>query len=1016
MEKFIYNFINKTKGTISVFLVIILVPMMTMCSLFVDASRIMMARSVLASSADLSLNTVLADFDIELAEIYGMMASCQDTNDTINTAKQYFKDCLVSQGINTLQADKYADKLSQIVGNERTVNDLLGISVDDSTLSISEAENGSLVNTAILKNQIVEFMKYRGPVEGISEIIEKFTSIKKTVKNSEDEAKLIEEMEDYYETENELLEELKKAYEMIKEYNKLGLNAKYISDMNTYTSNVKNEYKGIHNKMFKDLYNTGGIKKFTYSNINTNIISKKYSKSKKPTKRNATDLIKNAAKSITYFKSANSTLNNTVNGLEAYNSSVYPLQYWVQSQKTLESNSCLTNYYNKASSIVSYRANIRNLREFLPDEIKEMDYTLYSYNGVNTSGKKTIDEHLEALEKQTNGLITSNIGNTNNNYYTICRRLKSISDQKYSSTSRTSSDEKIKKISTKLTGYYSKVSEGKKQASDIANQFSKIDRLVTQLKDDYEAWKKAANKKNLIDNDSKIAEENRKVLENIDDETMKNVTKTSVAEIKNRFNSISSLLGNVKKYIDGLKYGQNKKQIKNLKSVQNVIDASGINKNKIVINKTTLENNANASFQFYTANVAIGVTNKNNPDINVNTPALYKYMEKKFTTKKDSDLTEDEAKEQKKNKENEKKKNGKGDDVSTKGSNLSKNEILDKSNKSSLPSQGSGNDKSDAKITDEVSNVAKYISGFFNSFPDQIEQCRDTLYELLYITNMFSYDTYEYEGKYNLANGGQIGGIKLEEIETKYASVSEQWANEDKSFRDNKTLTNHMINLKNNYSYGNEIEYILYGGKNEENKDSAYGTIFAVRYVLNMTYGFLKIYNDGALVSLANAVSAATYGVIPAPLFQIIVVLGLVTAETVYDIKCLQKGMPVPILKDDKTFKFKFSGTKGDNKNVTPTNAMQYSEYIKLFLFVKLISNEHALLLRTADVIQVNMRQVSGYSGFLMKKSVVYYKLSVNCKTPTLLLSLDMISPQVKNAEFKKSKWNEVTLTAYRGY
>lgn len=56
-----------------------------------------------------------------------------------------------------------------------------------------------------------------------------------------------------------------------------------------------------------------------------------------------------------------------------------------------------------------------------------------------------------------------------------------------------------------------------------------------------------------------------------------------------------------------------------------------------------------------------------------------------------------------------------------------------------------------------------------------------------------------------------------------------------------------MINSSNNYSYGNEVEYIIYGNSNEKNKKSAYGTIFAIRYALNLPPEFQENWNDTTL-------------------------------------------------------------------------------------------------------------------------------------------------------------------------
>ena len=57
------KFWKKTRGAISIFLVIILLPTMTMAGLFLDISRVKMAEEVVATSADLAINTVLSEYD-----------------------------------------------------------------------------------------------------------------------------------------------------------------------------------------------------------------------------------------------------------------------------------------------------------------------------------------------------------------------------------------------------------------------------------------------------------------------------------------------------------------------------------------------------------------------------------------------------------------------------------------------------------------------------------------------------------------------------------------------------------------------------------------------------------------------------------------------------------------------------------------------------------------------------------------------------------------------------------------
>ena len=69
---------RKKDGAVSVFLTIILVPMIVVSCLFVDACRAKLAEPVVSSAGDLTLNTALTQYDATLNDYYGLMASSQN--------------------------------------------------------------------------------------------------------------------------------------------------------------------------------------------------------------------------------------------------------------------------------------------------------------------------------------------------------------------------------------------------------------------------------------------------------------------------------------------------------------------------------------------------------------------------------------------------------------------------------------------------------------------------------------------------------------------------------------------------------------------------------------------------------------------------------------------------------------------------------------------------------------------------------------------------------------------------
>ena len=108
-----YRF-GRTKGAVSVFLVIILVPCLLVSSLFVDLARIHLSKNVAEASADLALNTLMTYYDADLSEYYGMVASCQDIDSFYSVSSQYFLRMLKSQNLTEDELFLLSDSFSSI--------------------------------------------------------------------------------------------------------------------------------------------------------------------------------------------------------------------------------------------------------------------------------------------------------------------------------------------------------------------------------------------------------------------------------------------------------------------------------------------------------------------------------------------------------------------------------------------------------------------------------------------------------------------------------------------------------------------------------------------------------------------------------------------------------------------------------------------------------------------------------------------------------------------------------------
>lgn len=163
---------KKIDGAISIMLIAILLPTMLLSGLMVDLSRYNMAKAMISSAGDLTMNAALADYDGILQDVYGLFAISQDDDDLYKNLEQYFETTLVSNGVVTEKDSKeyvktllYNIEKYLYVGDngEAEITNLFDMDiVSDST--VSGVKESTLANDQVLKKQIVEYMKYRAPM------------------------------------------------------------------------------------------------------------------------------------------------------------------------------------------------------------------------------------------------------------------------------------------------------------------------------------------------------------------------------------------------------------------------------------------------------------------------------------------------------------------------------------------------------------------------------------------------------------------------------------------------------------------------------------------------------------------------------------------------------------------------------------------------------------------------------------------------------------------------------------
>ena len=161
-----------------------------------------------------------------------------------------------------------------------------------------------------------------------------------------------------------------------------------------------------------------------------------------------------------------------------------------------------------------------------------------------------------------------------------------------------------------------------------------------------------------------------------------------------------------------------------------------------------------------------------------------------------------------------------------------------------------------------------------------------------------------------------------------------------------------------------ETEYVLNGGaSDEENISDTVLKLLALRSALNL----LHILFDSEKMELAKAVGGALAGALSCgmaePLFTSLVIMAWASCEADLDIKALQKGEEVPLLKTKATWKLGIPGLMESGSCDTAEEtaekpfALDYSGYLRILLFM---TPQKTKLLRIQDLLEINLTSQTG--------------------------------------------------------
>ena len=197
------KFLKKREASVSIFLLIIMFPMFVFSFGIVDICKIMMAEDVMQDASDLAANSALTAYDKTLKDIYGLLANSSTEEELTKNIQEYYITTLETSGAKLSEDDKkvvqnlIADLTqtsidAEKLGGNQGLLKLRSEDKDGNAITATPVEASAISNPAVMKRQIIEYSKYRGPVSLASGMLEKLGVLSDTGNQTEATQKKIE--------------------------------------------------------------------------------------------------------------------------------------------------------------------------------------------------------------------------------------------------------------------------------------------------------------------------------------------------------------------------------------------------------------------------------------------------------------------------------------------------------------------------------------------------------------------------------------------------------------------------------------------------------------------------------------------------------------------------------------------------------------------------------------------------------------------------------------------------------
>ncbi len=172
------KFFRETKAYTSIFLCLVLLPMVTYSAMIIDASRLQSARVQAQSAGDLAINAAMSEYEQVLEDMYGLFANATSKEQMEPVIRQYFEETISGKLVNPDKGDvgKFAQALTDYAMSGGKTSDptkeytnFLQMKLPEDTdekqaFLFEPVPTSAISNPAVMKGQIIDYMKYKGPI------------------------------------------------------------------------------------------------------------------------------------------------------------------------------------------------------------------------------------------------------------------------------------------------------------------------------------------------------------------------------------------------------------------------------------------------------------------------------------------------------------------------------------------------------------------------------------------------------------------------------------------------------------------------------------------------------------------------------------------------------------------------------------------------------------------------------------------------------------------------------------